>query len=232
MLKVLFPLLLLLLPFWAKAVLPQLGIGPALLWLLAVAVDRARSLGIPYLRLDFMKGETAFGKSTNYLDVTATDGWYRLRPMQAYSGVQGETSDGTQLPPNPRDQQARQMDNDALAIKEGRAPVAPGEDGLADHAQAVGRRLHALAQGRRRPLQPVGEADVLDELGELLAQQQQQILAVLTEQGATFEPDFLREHLLRKVRGMTERGRSSEYPYAPEYFDHLVYLERTLEELP
>lgn len=78
------------------------------------------------------KGETAFGKSSNYLDVQCTDGWYRLEPMQSYSGVQGETSDGTELPPDPNHQQARQMDNDALAIKENRDPTVPGEDGLAD----------------------------------------------------------------------------------------------------
>ncbi len=78
------------------------------------------------------KGETAFGKSSNYLEVTASKGWYRLRPFQIYSGVRGETSDGTQLPADPKHQQARQMDNDALAIKEGNAPIAPGEDGLKD----------------------------------------------------------------------------------------------------
>jgi glucose-fructose oxidoreductase len=78
------------------------------------------------------EGETSFGKSTNYLDVTYADGWCRLRPFQSYSGVQGETSDGTQLEPSGRDQQARQMDNDARAIKNDEAPVAPGTDGLAD----------------------------------------------------------------------------------------------------
>lgn len=78
------------------------------------------------------KGETSFGKSTNYLDVECTDGWYRLRPFQSYSGVQGRTSDGTELPPHPRDQQARQMDNDAKAIMDNTSPIVPGEEGLAD----------------------------------------------------------------------------------------------------
>ncbi|MEX2604267.1 MAG: Gfo/Idh/MocA family oxidoreductase [Gracilimonas sp.] len=77
-------------------------------------------------------GETSFGKSSNYLDVEAENGWYRLRPFQSYSGVQGETSDGTKLPPDPDHQQARQMDNDALAIKENTNPIVPGEDGLND----------------------------------------------------------------------------------------------------
>lgn len=78
------------------------------------------------------KGETSFGKSMNYLDVECTDGWYHLRPFQSYSGVQGETSDGTELPPDRNDQQARQMDNDARAIKNGEEPIVPGEEGLAD----------------------------------------------------------------------------------------------------
>jgi glucose-fructose oxidoreductase len=78
------------------------------------------------------KGETSFGKSVNYLDVECTDGSYQLRPFQTYSGVQGATSDGTRLPPAGGDQQARQMDDDALAIKQGRAPIVPGEEGLAD----------------------------------------------------------------------------------------------------
>jgi len=64
--------------------------------------------------------------------VDAANGWYRLRPFQSYSGVQGETSDGTKLPPDPNHQQARQMDNDARAIKEGRMPIVPGEEGLRD----------------------------------------------------------------------------------------------------
>ena len=78
------------------------------------------------------EGETSFGKSTNYLDVTCAEGWYRLRPFQSYSGVQGTTSDGTQLRPSGQDQQARQMDNDARAIKHGTDPIVPGEEGLAD----------------------------------------------------------------------------------------------------
>jgi glucose-fructose oxidoreductase len=77
-------------------------------------------------------GETSFGKSTNYLNVDCTDGWYRLEPFQTYSGVKGETSDGKELPPDPNHQQARQMDREALAIKGGRPPIVPGEEGLKD----------------------------------------------------------------------------------------------------
>ncbi|MDX1617877.1 MAG: Gfo/Idh/MocA family oxidoreductase [Balneolaceae bacterium] len=80
------------------------------------------------------RGETSYGKSMNYLDVECEEGWYRLRPFQSYSGVQGEASDGTQLPPDPHHQQARQMDDDALAILEGRDPIVPGVEGLRDIA--------------------------------------------------------------------------------------------------
>lgn len=78
------------------------------------------------------QGETSFGKSTNYLDIEAENGSYNLRPFQSYSGVKGETSDGIILPANPAHQQARQMDNDALAIKENSSPIVPGEEGLKD----------------------------------------------------------------------------------------------------
>jgi glucose-fructose oxidoreductase len=91
------------------------------------------------------KGETGFGKSTNYLDVTYADGWCRLRPFQSYSGVQGRTSDGTRLRPSGRDQQARQMDDDARAIKNNEAPIVPGEEGLADI-----RIVNAIMESDRR----------------------------------------------------------------------------------
>jgi glucose-fructose oxidoreductase len=77
-------------------------------------------------------GETAFGKSMNYLNANAERGWYYLKPMSSYSGVQGHVSDGTELAPDPNHQQARQMDNDALAIKENKKPIVPGEEGLRD----------------------------------------------------------------------------------------------------
>jgi glucose-fructose oxidoreductase len=78
------------------------------------------------------RGETSFGKSTNYLDVTCADGGYQLRPFQTYSGVRGKTSDGTRLPPAGINQQARQMDDDARAVQSGEDPIVPGREGLAD----------------------------------------------------------------------------------------------------
>ena len=77
-------------------------------------------------------GRTSFVESINQLRVDCANGWYELSPMQSYTGVQGRTSDGTLLDQPIEDQQARQMDNDALAILEGRPVLVPGEDGLRD----------------------------------------------------------------------------------------------------
>ncbi len=87
--------------------------------------------------LQFPSGAIGYGKASRYesenvLRVEAERGWYELEPMQAYDGVKGETSDGRKLDREVEDQQAKQMDDDALAILEGRPPMVPGEEGLRD----------------------------------------------------------------------------------------------------
>ncbi len=78
------------------------------------------------------KCETSMGRNINHIEVDCENGWYYLRPASSYSGVGGEVSDGTRLEPDPGHQQARQMNNDALAIKENRPPIVTGEEGLRD----------------------------------------------------------------------------------------------------
>jgi glucose-fructose oxidoreductase len=77
-------------------------------------------------------GKTSVGESMNLLKATCEEGWYQLSPMQSYSGVEGERSDGVKLNKKVRDQQARQIDDDALALLEGRDLLVPPEDGLKD----------------------------------------------------------------------------------------------------
>ena len=89
--------------------------------------------------LRYPDGTTAEGKTsvvTNYneLYIDAADGWYKIEPMQPYNGVKGETSDGTILGPPVPNQQSIQMDDDALAIMNDAAFIAPGELGLQDIA--------------------------------------------------------------------------------------------------
>jgi len=76
--------------------------------------------------------ETSFGKSMNDLRVTCSKGWYNLSPFQNYSGIKGSTSSGIILPPTTANQQARQMDDDALAIMNNNPMLVPGEEGLKD----------------------------------------------------------------------------------------------------
>jgi glucose-fructose oxidoreductase len=77
-------------------------------------------------------GWTSVGEEANELSVTCEHGSYSLSPMQSYTGVQGETSDGVKLNRTVEHQQAKQMDDDALAILQGHDVLVPGEEGLRD----------------------------------------------------------------------------------------------------
>ncbi|MET0340825.1 MAG: Gfo/Idh/MocA family oxidoreductase [Polyangiales bacterium] len=87
--------------------------------------------------LELPSGVIAYGKASrsnneNVLRVTAERGGYHLEPMQSYTGVEGETTDGKKLDLPIDNQQAKQMDDEALAILEGRPPVVSGEEGQRD----------------------------------------------------------------------------------------------------
>jgi glucose-fructose oxidoreductase len=71
----------------------------------------------------------------NGLTVNAANGWYKLEPFSAYSNVQGETSDGTKIPPaitRIPQEQIQQMDDDAMHIMSKIPVMVPGEEGLKD----------------------------------------------------------------------------------------------------
>jgi glucose-fructose oxidoreductase len=87
--------------------------------------------------LEFPNGITAdcrtsFHDGMNRLDVKCENGSYYLDPFQTYSGVKGGTSDGKTLKPFGKNQQAVQMDDDALAILNNKPVMVPGEEGLKD----------------------------------------------------------------------------------------------------
>jgi predicted dehydrogenase len=77
-------------------------------------------------------GKTSVGQSINLLKVTCEKGHYELKPMQSYNGVQGSRSDGVLLNTYIANQQAKQMDDDALALLENRTMMIAGEEGLKD----------------------------------------------------------------------------------------------------
>ena len=85
--------------------------------------------------LDFPGGvtascETTFGRGVNNLEVKFTNGWIKLSPFQNYSGLKGSTSDGKILDATIPNQQAKQMDDDAFAILNGKTLLVPGEEGM------------------------------------------------------------------------------------------------------
>lgn len=87
--------------------------------------------------LEFAGGVTAaceasFGKGMNVLQVDCSKGWYKLEPFSAYNGIDGITSDGIKLNTPINNEQARQMDDDAMSILNKTQVMVPGEEGLKD----------------------------------------------------------------------------------------------------
>ena len=95
-------------------------------------VDETTSYQLNYKSGLVATGETSFGKNMNRIDITCINGSYYLDPFQSYSGVKGKTIDGILLKADPRNQQARQMDDDALSIINDTDVLVPGEEGMKD----------------------------------------------------------------------------------------------------
>lgn len=104
-------------------------------------------------QLDFPGGAvancaTSFGMNVNSLHVTCERGWYKLDPFQAYRGVNGSTSDGKLLNVDTPNEQALQMDNDAVAIMENKPVLVPGEEGMRDMV-VLDAIYRSVREGRR-----------------------------------------------------------------------------------
>ncbi len=74
---------------------------------------------------------TSYSEEMNLLRAEATNGWFELSPAYEYEGIEGRTIKGEMKVSNVN-QQARQMDDFAIAIKENRPTPVPGEMGLQD----------------------------------------------------------------------------------------------------
>lgn len=77
--------------------------------------------------------KTSFGENINYLNIKCQKGEIKVEPYQGYAGIQGSSPLGKinhayQIPW----QQAKQMDDDALAIMQRKPMLVPGEEGLRD----------------------------------------------------------------------------------------------------
>ena len=88
--------------------------------------------------LEFPRGvmaeiKTSFAENINFLNVAFDKGELNVSPYQGYAGVRarsplGEIYNDYQVPW----QQAKQMDDDAMAIVQNKPVIAPGEEGLRD----------------------------------------------------------------------------------------------------
>jgi glucose-fructose oxidoreductase len=76
--------------------------------------------------------QTSFGINMNHLQVNYEKGWLKMEPQSAYSGNKGSMSDGSIINVPLKGQQAKQMDEDCLAILNNTDLIAPGEEGLRD----------------------------------------------------------------------------------------------------
>jgi glucose-fructose oxidoreductase len=77
--------------------------------------------------------KTSFGENVNFLNILCEKGEIKMAPYSGYSGVKGNSPLGEiHHPYTVPWQQAKQMDDDALAIMEEKPMLVPGEEGLRD----------------------------------------------------------------------------------------------------
>jgi len=77
--------------------------------------------------------KTSFGENINFMNISCEKGDIKLSPYSAYSGIQGNSPLGEiNFPYSVPWQQAKQMDDDAIAIMESKSVLVPGEEGLRD----------------------------------------------------------------------------------------------------
>ncbi|MEX2511902.1 MAG: Gfo/Idh/MocA family oxidoreductase [Cyclobacteriaceae bacterium] len=93
--------------------------------------------------------KTSFAENVNFSTISCEEGDIKMAPFSAYAGVKGESPLGIiNHPYEVPWQQANQMDDDALAIMENKAPLVPGEEGLRD-IRIVEAILKSAETGRK-----------------------------------------------------------------------------------
>lgn len=93
--------------------------------------------------------KTSFGENVNYLNILCAKGEIKIAPYQGYSGVRGSSPLGEINHPYEAPwQQAKQMDDDAMAIMQSKPMQVPGEEGLRD-IRIVEAIYKSAASGQR-----------------------------------------------------------------------------------
>ncbi len=94
-------------------------------------VDEATTFQLEFPDGTIANLDTGFHAGFNYLHAFAEKGWFELKPFSGFSGIKGQTSEGKLDFPQ-INQQAKQMDEDAIAFSNGLQPRVPGQEGLKD----------------------------------------------------------------------------------------------------
>ncbi len=105
-------------------------------------------------KLEFPGGVTAdiktsFAENANFIHITCEKGVINMTPYSEYGGQKGGSPLGEiHTPYQVPFQQATQMDNEALAILQGKPALVPGEEGLRD-IRIVEATLKSIQTGRQ-----------------------------------------------------------------------------------
>ncbi len=91
--------------------------------------------------------KTSYSEDMNLLRAEAANGWFELAPAYGYEGIKGKTSKGEMNFPQVN-QQAKQIDDFVLAVKENRPTPVPGEMGRQD-VQILQAIYKAMETGER-----------------------------------------------------------------------------------
>jgi predicted dehydrogenase len=92
--------------------------------------------------------ETSYSKNENLMRAIAENGWFELNPAYEYEGLEGRTIEGP-MKFALIDQQAAQMDDFAICIRENKETRVPGEMGLRDVEIMLAIYESARNEGKR-----------------------------------------------------------------------------------
>jgi glucose-fructose oxidoreductase len=94
-------------------------------------------------------GYSSYNDNRNDFRAEAKDGWFQVGPAYSYNGLRAATSKGPVTPMAPPSQQALQIDDFAVCVRDGLATRVPGEMGRRDMVMVEGIYASAAAGGKR-----------------------------------------------------------------------------------
>ena len=95
------------------------------------------------------EGYTSYNDNRNDFRAEAAGGWYEVGPAYGYRGLKASTSRGPVAVTPPTSQQALQMDDFAVCVREGRESPVPGAMGRRDMVIVEAIYASAAASGKR-----------------------------------------------------------------------------------